>query len=138
MNTALRMTAAYFDSKGFKYQIEEDRDVMRISFGKLDNKDGLKILVFFDEDNRTVAIRSFDYVSFPESKIGNMYALCSKMNKNFRWVKFYVDEEDNTITISDDAVVMLDSVGDELYELVMRMTSIADTAYPEFMKAVWA
>ena len=67
-----------------------------------------------------------------------MYELCSKMNNRFNWVKFFVDESDSTITLSDDAVIQLDSCGEEIIKLIQFMTLVADEAYPEFMKAIWS
>ena len=60
------------------------------------------------------------------------------MNNRFNWVKFFVDESDSTITLSDDAVIQLDSCGEEIIKLIQFMTLVADEAYPEFMKAIWS
>ena len=60
------------------------------------------------------------------------------MNDKFRWVKFYVDESDNTVSLATDAVITSATCGEVIYELVLRMASIGDDAYPEFMRALWA
>ena len=49
-----------------------------------------------------------------------------------------MDEKDNTITVAEDAVTQLDSVGAETFELVLRMTRIIEDAYPELMRAKFA
>ena len=67
-----------------------------------------------------------------------MFRLCSQMNKKYSWVKFYVDEEDNTVTLADDAVVDPSSCGEEAYGLMFRMLLICDDAYPEFMRTLYA
>ena len=59
------------------------------------------------------------------------------MNQEYRWVKFYVDEKENSVTIADDAIIQLDSCGEEIFELMYRLADIADDVYPEFMKAIW-
>ena len=64
--------------------------------------------------------------------------LCSQMNKRYSWVKFYVDDEDNTVTLADDAVVDPSTCGDEAYGLMFRMMLICDDAYPEFMRTLYA
>ena len=66
-----------------------------------------------------------------------MYEVCSKLNNEFRWIKFYVDERDNTITLADDAIVQLDTCGEEIWEIMVRLSDIADDAYPTIMKAIW-
>lgn len=138
MNTIMKMTAAYFDAKDFKYQMDEEQNVMQVSFGKYENKDQMKMLVFFKEDNRTVSVRSFEYCSIPENKLAAMHALCSELNRKYVWVKFFVDTKDNTLTLADDAIVMVDSCGDEIHELLLRMWQIGDDAYPDIMRTLWA
>ncbi len=137
MNTAMKIVCTYLDSKGIRYTPNEEKSTIKTGF-KAENKQGIELLLIFDDSNDSMAIRSFEYVSFPANKIEKMYEVCSKMNKQYRWIKFYVDENDNTITLGDDAVIQLDTAGDEAWELIVRMVSIGDEAYPEFMKALWS
>ena len=73
-----------------------------------------------------------------EAKKAKIYQVMSKLNDDFRWVKFSIDENDNTVTASTDAVIRMDVAGEICYELVFRMVNIVDDAYPEIMKALWA
>ena len=59
------------------------------------------------------------------------------MNAQYRWVKFYIDG-DQDIACQSDALVDIESVGSECLQMVERMVGIMDEAYPEFMKAFWA
>ena len=43
-----------------------------------------------------------------------------------------------SIATSLDAVIDIDTVGPEVIQLVSRMVSIYDGAYPTLMKATWA
>lgn len=136
MNNAMKMAAAFFTAQKIKFDADEQRNVIRTGFNA-HNKDHVEVLLIFDGDT-TMGLRSFNYVKFPEEKKAAMYQLCSEMNKQYRWVKFYVDEQDNTITLSDDAVIQVETAGEESFELMMRLIGIADQAYPTFMKALWA
>ena len=137
MNMALKMTAAYFEAKGLRYKIDEENNIMRVGVGGLDNKGDVSIFIFFDQDETSVAIRSFKYCTFSEDKLSKMYEICSNMNNQYRWIKFYVQEEERVITLATDAVIQMESCGEEILELVMRLADIADSAYPHFMKAIW-
>lgn len=137
MSMSLVMTKAFFDSKSFKYQADEERNLITTGFGGLKNKGSIKIMLFFDEDDHVVALRSFEFCAFPEAKKAEMYKACSELNYKYRWVKFYVDDAENQITIADDAVIQLDSCGEEIFELMCRLADIADEAYPYLMKAIW-
>ena len=138
MNLAAKVTAAFFDSHDIRYSMRgDDNEVIRVGF-RAENKESVEILLFFSEKNDNVGIRSFDLCKVPEAKKPALYELCSKLNDKYRWVKFYIDEDDNTITAADDAVIQLDSCGEECLELVMRMCDIADEVYPEIMKTIWS
>ncbi len=139
MNLACKVTAAHFDSQNLKYKITGEReDAIETGFGGLDNKGDIRMTIFFDEDNSSCAIRVFNFVNFSEEHKPKMYEVSSKMNEQYRWVKFYVDEKDNTITAATDAVIQLDSCGEEVTELILRIANICDKAFPEFMKGIWA
>lgn len=138
MNLAAKVTAAYFDSQDIRYSMRgDDNEIISVGF-RAENKESIEILLFFSEGNDNVGIRSFDLCKVPEVKKPALYELCSKLNDEYRWVKFYIDEDDNTITAADDALIQLDSCGEECLELVMRMCDIADEVYPEIMKAIWS
>lgn len=138
MNLALQLTSAFLNEKDFKHRVDEEDNLITTGIGGLDNKGSMKFHIIFDDDGGSVGIRVFEYCAFPKEKTTKMYQVCSKMNEAFRWVKFYVDEEENTITLADDAVIQLDSCGEEVFELLLRMSSIGDDAYPEFMRAIWS
>lgn len=137
MNNAMKLTAAYLDSLNFFYEADEQNSVISTGMGGFENKQTVKVLIFFDDNDRTIGIRSFEYVSFPAAKRDEMYKVCSDMNEEYRWAKFYVEKERDSVTISDDAVISLDSCGEEVLELVSRLCNIADDAYPKFMRAIW-
>ncbi len=136
MSILMDMTKAYLDSKGFRYQAQDDKEVIRTGLSGLKNKGSVDILLIFQ--GNSVSIRSFRLFSVPEEKKDKIYEVCSDMNSKFRWVKFYVDDEDNTVTVADDAILLPESAGAEVFELMMRMAGIIDQAYPELMKALWA
>ena len=138
MNSALQIAVAYLQSQDIKCKVLDRGDAFRVGFSGFKNLQNMEIIVIFDDNNRTMGLRSYSYMKVPEGKLPQIYAVCSKMNQEFRWVKFYVDDKDSTVTLADDAVIDASNCGPEIYELIMRMAGIADDAYPEFMKAVWA
>lgn len=128
---------AYMENKGWHCKLSDDNErIVRLSF-KADNKESIDVLLAFDENERSVTLKCYNICKFAEEKKAAMYKLCSEVNADFRWLKFYVDESDNTITGQVDAVIQVESCGDECYELVCRSVSIVDEAYPQFMKTIW-
>ena len=138
MGVIMTMTTAYLDSIGMHYKILENKDIIQLGIGGLDNKGSMDLYVIFDDNDRTVGLRTHDLCQFPDNRKNVMYGVCNLLNCSYRWVKFYVDENDNTITAADDAVVQADSSGQEIVELIAHMAGVVDKAYPALMKAVWS
>lgn len=137
-NMSAKMVASYFQNENLKFDIDgDDEEIIRINFNA-DNVESVRISLFFDKEDKNVAIRSFNICKVEEAKKAKIYQVMSKLNDDFRWVKFSIDENDNTVTASTDAVIRMDVAGEICYELVFRMVNIVDDAYPEIMKALWA
>ena len=130
------MICKYMDSKNWPYQAASDGTLIKTGFsGK--NAQKIDLYIHIEEDRNEVHLRSFNYIRVPDDKMNNILRLCSQMNKKYSWVKFYVDENDMTVTLADDAVVEPSTCGDETFGLMYRMLLICDDAYPEFMRALY-
>ena len=138
MATCLESTKKFFDEKGFRYEDRKDGKAIRLGIGGLKNLEGIRVSVIFDDNDRTVAVRSYELCKIPEAKLDKLHELCSDLNAKYRWVKFYVDSEDNTITIESDLITTPEEAGAEIFEVVGRMSVIVDQAYPDIMKALWS
>ena len=118
------------------YDAEENRkECVRISFNG-DHGNTVTLMFFFDDDGTTVNIKVFSITRVPSEKLMDMYVLLNELNCDYRWVKFYLDE-DNEVTVSGDAVIDAATAGEELCELMYRYLSIIDDIYPRIMKVNW-
>lgn len=134
----LKITASYFESRECHYKIvDEEEEVMSASYS-MDNRDGLTVYMFFNDEASTVKARAVDITKFPENKKEMMYKVCNTLNADYRFLKFFVDESDNTITADIDAIVDMDTVGEEVFRLAIKVANIVDEAYPDMQKAIWA
>lgn len=97
----------------------------------------VRTVFYFDADAEAVAIRVFDIVKVPAEKADVMYPAINSLTKHFRFAKFVLDTDDNTIQAEWDAAFRSRDVGEICYELLIRMVDICDTAYPDLMKALW-
>ncbi len=127
------------DSKGLKYTLRgEDDDVLEMIFNA-ENKDSFRFIIRFYSDNTSAQLSVFNIAKIPASKIEKMYELCNQLNSQYRWVKFYVDDSDNTITADMDCVIQLDTCGSEIHHCIRVMLTICDDkAYPAIMKAIYS
>jgi hypothetical protein len=126
---AAKITAAYFESKGLDFMISDDGSVITTEF-RLENLDGINIFIRFDAGDHTVHLRTSSIITFPKAKTESMYALANALNGRFRWIKFVVDEENASLIAEDDAVIQLDSCGEEVLECSLHFAKIVDAAYP--------
>ena len=126
---AAKITAAYFDSKNMDYMISDDFSSITTQFD-LENVDGINVFIRFDPGDHTVHLKTSNIITFPETKLMEMLALANALNGQFRWVKFVVDEQNKSIIAEDDAVIDLDSCGEEVFECSLHFAQIVDAAYP--------
>lgn len=132
----------YMDQKGLKYDNhgsvgDKGREVVDVSFGG-ENMNTIKTRFYFEADAESVAIRVFEIVKVPADKVDVMYPAINAVNKRFRFAKFVLDTDDNTIQAEMDAAFRSNDVGEICHELLFRMVDICDKAYPDLMKALWA
>ena len=123
------------EEQGIKYT-DRDNETVKISYNT-DNAPSVSVLVIFDEDGENlVHLVSFEIAKFGKNKEAG-YDACNTANAGYRWVKFYLDSDDD-LTCTADAIIDEDNCGDTCLSLVRRMVNIIDDNYPMFMKALWA
>lgn len=126
----------YLDNHGVKYD-DQNETIVSLSY-KAENMDSVRVYVGFDSDGENlVTFKSYSIGHVKDDKLSAALVACNAMNAQFRWIKFYIDD-DQDIACQCDALVDMESVGSECLQLVERMVGIMDDAYPEFMKAFWA
>ena len=140
MSYVVEKIKQYFDEKGVRYEhfekSEKRDEALRIVYGG-DNADAIKIILFFDEDGGSLNVKSFTIAKVPTAKLMETYVVLNELNNEYRWVKFYVDS-DNEVTAAGDAIIDDATAGEECYEIVQRYVNIIDAVYPRIMKVIWA
>ena len=125
----------YMDSKGIKYT-DLGENLVRVSYS-CSNIKSVPVIVVFDKDGENlVQFVCTEVAAFKDDKLAPGLVVCNAMNAKYRWVKFYLDS-DQDVRVEADALVSMDSVGEECAQMVSRMVNIIDAAYPEFMRALW-
>ena len=124
----------------------EDLKSKNLHFDAKEVSDGDVLVVFPYDGKSTNIIFSGDegkYVSMytafesvPAEKVSDMYAVCNQLNATYKWLKFYIDK-DNDLMVEDDAIVSPDSAADECFELLVRRTHILKDVKPIVMRAIY-
>lgn len=127
--------ARYLTSKGYKYTQKEDR-IIEISF-RGENLNSIDVFVFFDKDgDPLVSLKCWEIANFKNNERIGM-EVCNQLNAEYRWVKFYIDDDKDVIA-ETDGVLSMDTCGEHCLFLVKRVINIVDDVYPRFAKARWA
>ena len=123
MLSSTRQFTDAMDNKGIKYEYkgttDSGKDIVVLGY-TCENISTLTLRFFFDEDCEAVAIRMFDLVKFPESKLPTMLAAINQQNARFRFVKFVIDTNDHTVQAEADVAFRSHDVGDICLEYVSR------------------
>lgn len=126
----------FMEENGIKYTEKNDHHVIVSFSGK--NNQAIKIHVDFNENgDGMVQLYAWDIGNFGGDKTAKGVEVCNELNAKYRWVKFYLDK-DKDVCVSTDSYICEDNAAYVCLSLVRRMVSIADEAYPTFMKALWA
>lgn len=119
----------YMDASGVRYS-DLRADVVRVTYTG-DNLKSIPVYVFFDKDGEgLVCLNCWDIARFPEHRKAHGVITCNELNKRYRWVKFYLDD-DLDIVAQIDACVDEVTCGSECLSLVRRMVSIVDEGYQQ-------
>ena len=136
-NTAAKITKAFFDSKDYHVDVVGDTsEILLAAFG-MKNCPGVRVAMFFDSDSSSAQIKTVEFVKVPEEKRTMMCEVCNLLNDRFRWAKFCIDDK-GIMVVSDDAVLQLDSCGEEMLRCCVQLVGICDEAYPMIMKALYS
>ena len=102
------------------------------------NNGTCKLNIISSDDDNDAQVRSAPIAKCPEDKRGAACELLNSLNSRFRFPKFVMDK-DGDITVQYDIPLKVpdDALGDIAMELLIRISHIADEAYPEIMRFIW-
>ncbi|MGN1030813.1 MAG: YbjN domain-containing protein [Butyricicoccaceae bacterium] len=125
------------DRDDIKYRIMESssgKDRIRVSY-RGDNKDRISLDFFFENDEETISVYCYDVAHCPsDKKLGALVAI-NMMNTKYKWVKFYLDD-DNDVIAEVDLEVTLDSAAEVARRCCGLAVNIIDEAYPLLQYAI--
>ena len=128
------------DRVGWHYNVLNEEDHLLSASFNCDNT-SMTVYIDFDEDQEgtsmpTVHLTIPSLARIPDSAIDNVIFAVNECNKMFRWAKFFVN--DNEVCADCDTVLDENGAGFQVVFLVDRLIGIADKAYPNIMKAIYA
>lgn len=126
----------FLDRNEIKYTEVKENVVKVVYTG--DNLKTIPIFVFFDADgDPLVSLKCWEIANFKDEKLASGIIACNDLNKQYRWVCFYVDDDSDVIA-QIDSYVDEETCGSVVTSLVKRMVNIIDEGYPTIMKSLWS
>lgn len=120
-------------SKGLEFDVREDSDGDVILTFPYDGK--LTNFIFTGEDGTRVSMYT-RLETIAEDKVSDLIILCNTLNTNYKWLKFFVDR-DNDLMIQDDAILSPDTAAEECFDLLLTRVRIYKECKPQIMRAIY-
>lgn len=117
----------YMDSKGIRY-IDHDSNHVEVRYSG-DYLEHISVHVYFDKNGAdNVRLACGIIANYAEGREELALDICNDLNKQYRWVKFYITDSKD-IVCEMDALIDPVFVGDECAKLVRTMVKIIDESY---------
>jgi len=139
--TAFASSAQYSSTRSF-IQILEDKGIVydyrgvnddgyeRVSVDNDGEDFSYTLEYFFDDGLENASIRVWYILTYDQSDFRSLVEVCNELNASYKYVTFYCDTSDNTITASMDLIFRAYDVGEIVFEATLRMANILDEGYP--------
>lgn len=110
--------------------IDEDGDECVQVNNKDENGLTYAIICYFSEDNNTVILRIYNILTYDPADAAGVFEAVNTLNSQYKFVSWYADTEDNTITLRMDLIVREGaSAGQIAVEGLIRMVQILQGGY---------
>ena len=134
---ATREIESAIKAKDLRCSVSETDTTSRV-FAKFDGKvaKNLEISFISSDNDNDFSVRCFSIANVPEDKMLAAMKAVNDANRNFRFVKFTLDN-DRDINAEYDFPSEGENIGPAAVELLMNFVKIIDKCYPKFMTAIW-
>ena len=104
----------------------DDNEEVRLDFD-LDNT-SITARIFFEDEN-SCAIRVWYLMDYDATRLSEVEDAVNTLNSQYRWVRFFCDQTDNTITAAADVEFGDNPAGEIVWTVVGRVRGISNLGY---------
>lgn len=94
---------------------------------------GYTAVVMFEDSLEAASIRVWYIIEYDPAQLMEVVRVCNALNAGNRFVSFYADESDNTVTASMDLIFRGEDAGAVTARAVERLTDTLDRAWPQLL-----
>lgn len=110
----------------YKYATSDGDDV--ISINDSGSYGDQKFIFFFN--GSSVSLRVWDVIEFDVADRADVLDVCNNANYTWKYMRFYVNDSDNTVTMDFD-MPLNDNEADDCFEILVCASSILSEVYPD-------
>ncbi len=110
---------------------EDDEVVILESSGDGIGDYDIYLYFYEDESSASMACRVWEVITYDPARFSEVVEACNTLNASWRYITFYADTNDNTVTVSFDVVTVGGSAAQTCYGMISRLVSILEKAYPD-------
>ncbi len=137
MFPAAEEIAEYFDNEDLHYRVQETESSTRICADVVVDYAAFTVLFISDNEASDVYVRIPHFVRFKKKDLRAVLRVTNQMNEKFRFCKFTVNADIESVTIEYDFPEKTEQIGAAALEIFQRIMQIAEEAYPVYMRAIW-
>lgn len=127
-----------FEEKDIRFRVQESEESTRIIADVIVDYTSFSVVYIADSDDNDVAVRVPHYVRFLEKDRAEMLRISNEMNGKYRFCKFSLNDNVGSVTMEYDFPSHTENIGDAAVEIFQRVMQIAEEAFPNYMRAIWA
>jgi hypothetical protein len=126
-----------FNRRGIKHSVDQKGDIRVIHAGMSGKASNYEFLfIKTDDSGNDVAIRVFKLARFAPHTRGKALEVINEVQQRYRYARFNLDD-DCDVNVEYDFPASYPAIGEGAFDMLIRMTTILDDCYAQFMRAVW-
>lgn len=138
MFAATNEIADRFTEEEILFRVVETEENSRVIADAVVNYACFSVHFISADDANDVSVRIPHYVRFTDRERNAVLKVANEMNNKFRFCKFAVNPDAEAVTVEYDFPEENENLAEGAVEIFHRMLQIAQEAYPDFMRAIWA
>ena len=127
----------YLDNRGITYTLKgldsDDDEVVTIEYTG-NNKSSIETRWYFDNDPVRVEVKVWYVIKYSVKDYYYVLEAVNQINSDYRYVKFFADISDNSVTAQFDMPISANNAGEMCYDVLRRMINLIDDAYLSLRK----
>ncbi|MBR6718728.1 MAG: YbjN domain-containing protein [Oscillospiraceae bacterium] len=138
MFAATNEIADRFTEEEILFRVAESEESSRVIADAVVEYACFAVHFISSDDENDVSVRIPHYVRFTDRERNAVLKVANQMNNKYRFCKFSVNTDAEAVTLEYDFPEENRNVAEGAVEIFHRILQIAQDAYPEFMRAIWA